>query len=96
MAAIAALFGVPARHEPYAPGGEPVYRLDLLGPAANMVIILWPSLGRVDVRAGTHSWVLKGVGAVEVIAGVEVVFRSAETPGFLFVAVNGWVSMVSG
>jgi hypothetical protein len=40
--------------------------------------------------------VLKNVGTVEVIAGIEVVFRPAEGRGYLFVAVNGFVNMVMG
>jgi hypothetical protein len=95
--AIAQLFGVAAAVEPYTPDGTPVYALDLRGAADGIRVILWPSLARVDVRrAGDHSWVLKNVGGVDVIEGVEVVFRPAEGRGFLFVSVNGFVNMVMG
>jgi hypothetical protein len=51
----------------------------------------------VDVSsAGSHSWVLKNIGAIDIVPGVEVVFRPAEGRGFLFVAVNGFVNMVMG
>lgn len=94
---IARLFGVAAQHEPYTPDGTPVYRLDLGGRADGVKLVLWPSLNRVDVSSvGDHAWVLKDVGEVEVIDGVEVVFRPRTFKGFLFVSVNGWVNMVVG
>jgi hypothetical protein len=95
--AVARLFGVDAAVEPYTPDGTPVYRLTLGGRADGVKLVLWPSLGRVDVSSvGDHAWVMKSVGEVEVIDGVEVVFRPATFPGFLFVSVNGWVNMVVG
>ncbi|OAI44293.1 hypothetical protein AYO38_09845 [bacterium SCGC AG-212-C10] len=95
--AISTLFAVEARIEPYSPDGMPVYALDLAGAADGIRLILWPSLNRVDVRrASDHSWVLKNVGGIDIIAGVEVVFRPAEGRGFLFVSVNGFVNMVMG
>ncbi len=97
LAATAALFGVEPEVEPYTPDGEPVYRLTLGGAADGVRLIVWPSLARVDVSSvGNHAWVLKGVGRVEVIEGVEVVFHPQEGRGFLFVAVNGFVNMVMG
>lgn len=95
--AIAALFSTAAEIEPYTPDGSPVYRLALAGAADGTSLVLWPSLARVDVNStGTHGWVLKDVGEVEVIAGVEVVFHPAHGPGHLFVSVNGYVNMVMG
>jgi hypothetical protein len=97
IAAIAAMFGTAAAVEPYTPDGSPVYRLRLTGAADGVELVLWPSLHRVDVTSTkAHAWVLKDVGEVEVIEGVEVVFRPASTKGFLFVSVNGWVNMVIG
>lgn len=95
--AIARLFDVEPAVEPYSPDGSPVYRLTLPGAADGVTLVIWPSLGRVDVTStGNHAWVLKGIGSVEVIEGVEVVFRPAGYEGFLFVSVNGWVNMVMG
>lgn len=97
VAATAALFGVEPAIEPYTPDGSPVYRLQLDGGADGVRLILWPSIARVDVTSvGNHAWVLKGVGRVEIIDGVEVVFHPAVGKGFLFVAVNGFVNMVMG
>jgi CRP-like cAMP-binding protein len=39
--------------------------------------------------------VLKGVEAVDLYPGVEVLFRRNEPPAFLFVSVKGRVAMVS-
>ncbi|HXU22618.1 MAG TPA: hypothetical protein VN697_01190 [Tepidiformaceae bacterium] len=95
--AIGALFETEPRIEPYTPDGEPVYRLALAGAGDGVQVVLWPSLARVDVSStNSHAWVLKNVGAVDVIDGVEVVFRPSEGKGFLFVAVNGFVNMVMG
>lgn len=95
--AIGQLFGVAPAVEPYTPDGTPVYRLTLTGRADGVRLIVWPSLSRVDVTStGDHAWVLKNVGEVEIIPGVEVVFRPREGRGFLFVAVNGWINMVMG
>lgn len=97
VAAIARLFDTEARVEPYTPDGTQVYRIDLQGRGDGVRLILWPSLDRVDVSSGgDHSWVLKNVGQVEVIDGVEAVFRPAAGEGYLFVSVNGFVNMVMG
>ncbi len=95
--AICSLFATQAVVEPYSADGSPVYRLSMTGAADGLQLVLWPSLSRVDVSsASDHSWVLKNVGEVDVIEGVEAVFRPAEGRGYLFVAVNGFVNMVMG
>ncbi len=97
VGAIARLFGVEAAVEPYTPDGSPVYRVEPGGAADGIRIVIWPSLRRVDVTsAGDHAWVMKSVASVEVIQGVEVIFRPVGFEGFLFVSVNGWVNMVVG
>ena len=97
VSAVAELFGTTATVEPYTPDGSPVYRIRPGGAADGITIVLWPSLQRVDVTsAGNHGWVLKAVGSVTIIPGVEVVFRPPDGRGFLFVSVNGWVNMVVG
>jgi hypothetical protein len=97
VAAVAVLFGVEAVVEPYSPDGSNVYRLTLTGAADGVSMVLWPSLARVDVTSvGNHGWVMKNVSRMEVIPGVEAVFRPAEGAGYLFVSVNGWVNMVVG
>lgn len=97
IAAISELFGTAPCVEPYTPDGTPVLRLTPGGAADGVTMVLWPSLRRVDVTStGSHAWVLKGIGDVEIIPGVEVVFHPAEGRGFLFVSVNGWINMVMG
>jgi len=77
--------------------GEPVYQLSLDSQEAGgrLLITLWPTLGRVDVRLGNHYWVLKGVEAVDLYPGVEVLFRRNQPPAFLFVSVKGRVALVA-
>ncbi len=95
--ALGELFNAVPTVEPYTPDGTEVYRLELTGAADGVRLILWPQLRRVDVTsAGSHAWVLRNVGQVDLIEGVEAVFRPSEGRGFLFVAVNGWVNMVMG
>lgn len=95
--AVAGLFGATAIVEPYSPDGTSVYRLELPAAADGVNLVLWPSLSRVDVTSvGNHGWVMKNVGSVEVVPGVEAIFRPAEGKGYLFVSINGWVNMVTG
>lgn len=97
VVAVAELFGAVPQVEPYSPDGTKVYRVTLAGSTAPLSLVLWPSLRRVDVTArGHYAWVMKDVGSVEVISGVEVVFHPAQGSGLLFVSVTGWVSMVMG
>lgn len=97
VTAIGELFGVAPAVEPYTPDGTPVYRIEPGGGADGIRIVVWPSLRRVDVTSvGDHAWVMKRIESVEVIGGVEVIFRPSGFKGFLFVSVNGWVNMVVG
>jgi hypothetical protein len=93
---VAALLGVPARPEPYAVRGAAVYRLEVPNASLGVVVtlLLWPSLGRVDVRIGDCSMVYKGVATVELITGVEAIFRRGDGDGYLFVSVGGRASIV--
>lgn len=92
---IAALFGVQATIAPYTPDGSAVYELNFQAGEEHVHIVLWPSLARVDVRCGRHSWVMKGVHAVEFVPDVEVIFRPRQGEGYLFVARTGLISMVA-
>ena len=108
--AIAALFGVDARKAPFEvpklpPGAEgqpapqkaPVYQMTV--PSAELgqplLLTLWPSLSRVDVRAGKSYWALRNITSVELYPGVEVLFRRDDPPGMLFVSVKGRVALVA-
>lgn len=94
--AVAALFEVELATEPYEPAeGETVYALEQRGPIGNLRLVLWPSLHRVDVQVGPHSWIAKAVVETEVIDGLEAIFRM-EGGGMLFVALTGDVMLVAG
>jgi hypothetical protein len=92
---IEALFGVQATIAPYTPDGSAVYELNFHAGDEHVHIVLWPSLARVDVRCGQHSWVMKAVDQVEFVPDVEVIFKPAGGEAYLFVAKNGLVSMVA-
>jgi hypothetical protein len=92
---IAELFGVQATIAPYTPDGSVVYQVEFHAGEGHVQMVLWPSLSRVDVRCGQHSWVMKGVGAVEFVTDVEVIFKPSEGEGYLFVARKGLISMVA-
>jgi hypothetical protein len=108
--AIAGLLGVAARKAPFEvpklpPGAEgqppiekaPVYQMTV--PSAEhgrpLLLTLWPSLSRVDVRLGKSYWALKDITSVELYPGVEVLFRRDDPPGMLFVSVQGRVALVA-
>jgi len=97
VSAIAALLGVTACREPYAVHGAAVYRLDVPNVSLGMAVtvLLWPSIRRVDVRIGDCSMVYKAVATVELLPGVEVIFRRSEAEGHLFVSAGGRVSVVT-
>ena len=94
---IAALLGVPAVAEPYTVRGAPVFRLDVPNRVLGVTVsvLLWPALARVDVRIGDCSLVYKGVASVELLPGVEVIFRRAAGDGYLFISVGGRASLVA-
>jgi|FLYL01.1.fsa_nt_gi hypothetical protein len=75
----------------------PAYQLELESEehGAPLVVLLWPSLDRVDVRLGKSSWTLKGVDSVELYADVEVLFRREEPPALLFVSLRGRVALIA-
>jgi len=77
--------------------GEPVYQMSFKSEELGrpLLIILWPSLGRVDVRLGESTWTLRSVSEVELYPGVEVLFRREQPPAFLLVSVQGRVSLVA-
>ena len=108
--AIAALLGVAARKAPFQvpklpPGTEgqratekaSVYQMTL--PSAEhgrpLLLTLWPSLSRVDVRLGKSYWALKEITSVELYPGVEVLFRREDPSALLFVSKQGRVALVS-
>lgn len=109
--AIARLLGAELRQAPFEvpklpPGVEgqppteraaPVYQLTM--PSGELgqplLVTLWPSLGRVDVRLGRSYWALKGVTSVELYPGVEVLFRRDDPQAFLFISVQGRVALVA-
>ena len=108
--AIAGLLGVEARKAPFQvpklpPGAQgqpatekaPVYQMTF--PSAEhgqpLLLTLWPSLSRVDVRLGKSYWALRDITSVELYPGVEVLFRREEPPAMLFVSVQGRVALVA-
>jgi len=108
--AIAALFQTDATREPYEPElGAAVYAVRHRSEKGTLRLVLWPSLGRVDVTCGPHAWVAKSVRETEVISGLEVIFRFGEASaaiaggdednggrdGMMFVGIGGDVMMVS-
>ena len=97
VAAIAALLGTSPALEPYRVRGAAVYRAGLHNPVlgAEVTLILWPSLRRVDVRVGDSALVLKGVDEVLLFPGVEVMFRRREPAASVFVSVGGRFGMTA-
>ena len=77
--------------------GAPVYELRLQSREHDepILILIWPSLDRADVRLGKSTWTLKGIDAVELYPGVEVLFRREEPAAILFVSVDGRVALVA-
>ena len=83
--------------QPATDKAEPVYQMTMNSEELGrpMLLTLWPSLGRVDVRLGRSYWALKGVTSVELYPGVEVLFRRDDPQAFLFVSVKGRIALVA-
>lgn len=77
--------------------GAPVYELRLRSREheSEILLLIWPSLDRADVRLGKSTWTLKAIDAVEMYPGVEVLFRRDEPAAILFVSVGGRVALVA-
>jgi hypothetical protein len=100
--AIAAELGAAATVATYRVGDQPVYELRVpcaALPGATMLVVLWCSLGRVDVRllpadgaSPVFAVTRKQVTAVEIYPAVEVMFRR-QGGGVLFVTRNGVVGL---
>ncbi len=94
---IAALLGAQAEDAPFAVRGEPVHRITMFSEEhqEELLITLWPSERRVDVRLGKSYWVLKDISQVELYPGVEALFRREQPTALLFVSVKGRVALVA-
>ncbi len=96
--AIAEELGVPPRQAAYQVRGQPVFELEVpcaALPGARLLVVLWPSLARVDARllspgaaAPVVALTRKQVVSVEIYRGIEVMFRRRPA-GFLFVTRQG-------
>ncbi|HEY5625518.1 MAG TPA: hypothetical protein VIT93_03410 [Dehalococcoidia bacterium] len=77
--------------------GAPVYELRLQSAEHDreILLLIWPSLHRADVRLGKSTWTLKDIDTVEMYPGVEVLFRRGEPAAILFVSVDGRVALVA-
>ncbi len=108
--AIAELLGAEARKAPFEvpklpPGRQaaavkpgPVFQMSVRPDQSGgepLLLTLWPSLGRVDVRLGRSYWALREITSVEIYPGVEVLFRRDDPSAFLFVSVKGRVALVA-
>ncbi len=109
--AIAELLGAEARKAPFEvpklpPGRKgkpagvkpgPVFQMRVRSQELGepLLLTLWPSLGRVDVRLGRSYWALREITSVEIYPGVEVLFRRDDPSAFLFVSVKGRVALVA-
>jgi hypothetical protein len=102
--AIGAELGAPVKNAAYRVRGAAVYEVRVPCrslPGANVLVVLWPSLARVDLRlqdaAGNAVFAVTrhGISAVEIYPQVEVMFRRA-VDGVLFVTRHGVVGASDG
>jgi hypothetical protein len=93
---IATALGASSEVEPYRVSGAFVYRLTLhLTGRPDVTLVLWPSLGRADVRTGDCVVVFREINNVLLFPGQEVVFQRAPRRGFLLVSHGGRVATAS-
>ena len=96
VGAIGELFDCPPEREPYnLPNDDQgVWSAHYRSESGNIRVLLWPSIGRIDVTVGPHMWVVKDVREVEVIDELELIARFGED-GVLAVALNGQVVLTT-
>jgi len=93
---ISAALGATAELAEFQVHGQAVHRLRLRPPGKPEVLLtLWPSLGRADVLAGDYYAVFKGVQRVLLFPGQEVIFQRDAPRGFLLVSCQGRVATAS-
>ncbi|HLH24046.1 MAG TPA: hypothetical protein VK066_16095 [Chloroflexota bacterium] len=96
VAAVAAALAARCGPAPFRLHGAPVYRVAFTPPGKEPVLLtLWPSLARADVRAGDCAVVFKGIDRVLVFPGIEVVFQRSGQRGFLTVHRSGRIATAS-
>jgi len=96
MPAIAAELGTAIREAPFRLRDAAVYECRLTNQrlGAEVRLLLWPSLARVDAYLGDCAMVFKRIEDVAIYPGVEVTFRRADG-AFLFVTSKGIVATAS-
>jgi hypothetical protein len=90
VALIANTIGASAELAPFQLPGAAVYQFTLEGSAGRpaAMVTLWPSLRRVDVIGSGAAVVFTRVASVQLVAGVEALFRR-ESGEYLVVAKGG-------
>lgn len=96
LSAIAAELGAAIQEAPFRLRDAAVYecRLPNRRLGAEVRLLLWPSLARVDAYLGDCAMVFKRIEDVAIYPGVEVTFRRADG-SFLFLTNEGVVATVS-
>jgi hypothetical protein len=89
---IGALLGVESSLAPFNLPGADVHQMTIQRPDAppTVLLTLWPSLKRVDAVSQSATVVFTNVSSVELVEGVEVIFRRM-TGEYLIVTVAGKV-----
>jgi hypothetical protein len=96
VAEIAHALGAECLRAPFSLGQAAVYQLTVRPPdKAPLLLTLWPSLARADVRAGDCYVVFKGIDNVLLYPGLEVIFQRETRQGFLLVSCGGRVATAS-
>ncbi|HEV2527066.1 MAG TPA: hypothetical protein VGT61_01230 [Thermomicrobiales bacterium] len=85
---------VPLTGAAVIPGADPTEPVTAQSPGVVTRLIVWPGMGRVDVANPMASVTMTGVVVVDLIPGIEAIFRSPE--GSLTVARNGRVMARTG
>lgn len=93
--AIAGLFEIPTTPAPFQHRGQPVLQLDVLSDrAATTRLTFWTALRRVDAISEHAVVVFTDVVTVELVEGVEALFRRASGE-YLIVARGGKIMVRS-
>lgn len=92
IAPVAEAFGATSRLAPFRLPSGAVYQITVDGEGGKPAVLmtLWPAIGRVDAIASGVTVVATNVRGIEIVGGVEVLFRR-ESGEYLIVSRHGKV-----
>jgi hypothetical protein len=94
---IAQTLDVVMSEAPYSIHGATVYEASLFNQplGRHVQVVFWPSIRRIDAYVGDCQIIFKQITEVQILPGIEVIFRRPPTPGQLLITRAGRVAVAT-